>query len=85
MKYGTSLDGLSDLTGGIAESLAIKPKISDLLNIMLNLLKMTSIVLCKVDKDADNKDQQQSKLLTNGIVIGEFYRIYSIHKVRLIK
>jgi hypothetical protein len=51
LKYGTSLDGLSDLTGGIAESIPLKPDSTNCFSTLGNLLKMTSIVLCKVDKE----------------------------------
>ena len=59
LKYGTSLDGLSDLTGGIAESILLKPSYTSLLTTLNNLLKMTSIVLCKWDKD-NQSDANQS-------------------------
>ena len=53
LKYGTSLDGLSDLTGGIAESILLKSSFTTILTTLNNLLKMTSIVMCKWDKDSD--------------------------------
>ena len=59
LKYGTSLDGLSDLTGGIAESILLKPSYTSLMTTLNNLLKMTSIVLCKWDKD-NQSDANQS-------------------------
>ena len=55
LKYGTSLDGLSDLTGGIAENIVLKPQSTDISNILAHLLKLTSIILCKVEaKNADD-------------------------------
>ena len=54
LKYGTSLDGLSDLTGGIAENIILKPNSTDISNQLAHLLKLTSIILCKVEaKSAD--------------------------------
>ena len=54
LKYGTSLDGLSDLTGGIAENIILKPNSTDISNQLAHLLKLTSIILCKVEaKNAD--------------------------------
>ena len=40
LKYGTSLDGLSDLTGGIAESILLKPSYTSLLTTLNNLLNV---------------------------------------------
>ncbi len=63
LKYGTSLDGLSDLTGGIAESVPLK---SDILtggfSLINSLLKMTSVILCKLDKDDKEKDRDSTKV-----------------------
>jgi hypothetical protein len=56
LKYGSSLDGLSDLTGGISESIPLKSESTGCSHLLANLLSMTSIVTCKVNKDAD-KDQ----------------------------
>ena len=56
LKYGTSLDGLSDLTGGIAESIPIRPQSTEISGILTHLLKLTSIILCKVEKNPKNQD-----------------------------
>lgn len=86
LKYGTSLDGLSDLTGGIAESIPLKQESTGCTVVLANLLKMTTIVLCKVSKESsgDNKESSaaaNASQLANGIVVGDSYRIYSMNRV----
>jgi len=77
LKYGTSLDGLSDLTGGIAENIILKPNSTDISNQLAHLLKLTSIILCKVE--AKNADERE---LPKGISPGDCYRLYAQHKVQ---
>jgi len=98
LKYGTTLDCMSDLTGGIAESLSLKEggELSEpttALATLHSLLKMTSIVTSKVHKEAstsngvsgsDNRKEDSTtapEILSNGIIVGDTYRIYSLHKV----
>ena len=90
---------MSDLTGGIAESLSLKEggELSEpttALATLHSLLKMTSIVTSKVHKEAstsngvsgsDNRKEDSTtapEILSNGIIVGDTYRIYSLHKVR---
>ena len=48
LKYGTLLDGIADLTGGISESITLKTnEINNYDTVIENLLKMTSVVTCK--------------------------------------
>lgn len=54
LKYGTLLDGLSDLTGGITESIAIREDPTACGRVLAKLLDMTSLITCTV-----NNDQQQ--------------------------
>lgn len=77
LKYGTSLDGLSDLTGGIAENIVLKPQSTDISSVLAHLLKLTSIILCKVE--AKNAEDKQ---LPKGISLGDCYRLYAQHKVQ---
>ena len=58
MKYGTSLDGLSDLTGGIAESIPLRPTSPELSATLGHLLKLTTIVLAKVDDGNRDKSAE---------------------------
>ena len=90
---------MSDLTGGIAESLSLREggELSEpttALATLHSLLKMTSIVTSKVHKEAstsngvsgsDNRKEDSTtapEILSNGIIVGDTYRIYSLHKVR---
>ena len=63
LKYGSSLDGLSDLTGGISESIALKSESTGCSQLLANLLTMTSIVTCKVSKETEKEQQTNVRLL----------------------
>lgn len=68
LKYGTLLDGLADLTGGITESLPMK---SDQFNIrppvLLNLLDCTSIVTCTINNSINNNSHNNNNNNTSNI------------------
>ena len=63
LKYGTSLDGLSDLTGGIAESIPIRPSSTELPATLGHLLKLTSIVLAKLDESSRDKSTEINEVI----------------------
>ena len=69
LKYGTSLDGLSDLTGGIAESLSLRPPqlANDIIDVVSHLLKLTSIVLCKVESGSSKESSTISEVRKKGL------------------
>lgn len=46
LKYGTLLDGLADLTGGITESINIRQDQTACSRMIAKMLDMTSIVTC---------------------------------------
>lgn len=46
LKYGTLLDGLADLTGGITESINIRQDQTTCGRMIAKMLDMTSIVTC---------------------------------------
>lgn len=48
LKYGTLLDGLADLTGGITESISIRQDPTTCGRMLGKLLEMTSIITCTV-------------------------------------
>jgi hypothetical protein len=48
LKYGSLLDGLADLTGGITESVAIRHDPTTCGRLLTTLLEMTSTVTCTV-------------------------------------
>ena len=58
LKYGTLLDGLSDLTGGITESIAIRQDPTACGRALTKLLDMTSIITCTV-----NNNNEQASIL----------------------
>lgn len=84
LKYGTTMDGLSDLTGGIAESIALSDESTGCIQILGSLLKMTTMVTAKVHREQTTKELQPAttaEKLANGIVTGDSYRIYSMQKI----
>jgi hypothetical protein len=48
LKYGTLLDGLADLTGGITESISIRQDPTTCGRMLNKLLEMTSLITCTV-------------------------------------
>ena len=43
------------MTGGIAENIVLKPQSTDISSVLAHLLKLTSIILCKVEaKNAED-------------------------------
>ncbi|KAG8038253.1 hypothetical protein G9C98_006580, partial [Cotesia typhae] len=86
LKYGTLLDGLSDLTGGITESIAIRQDPTGCGRALAKLLDMTSLITCTVNNNNNNQQQQQqirtsNEKLANGIQMGINYRLYAIERV----
>jgi calpain-9 len=93
LKYGTLLDGLADLTGGITESLPMK---SDQFNIrppvLLGLLDCTSIITCTINSNISNNNNNNSSSNNNnhnansnhttatGLNPGTNYRLCSLDK-----
>ena len=73
MKYGTSLDGLSDLTGGIAESIPLRPTSPELSATLGHLLKLTTIVLAKVDDGNRDKSAEINE------VPFEYHTVRNLH------
>lgn len=72
------LDGLSDLTGGITESIPIRQDATSCSRLLHKLLDMTSIVTCAVQPP--NQVRSQTERLANGVQIGVNYRIYYIER-----
>lgn len=80
LKYGSLLDGLADLTGGITESIVIKHDTSSCLKLLYKLLDMTSIVTAVV-QPTNFPPRSLSEKLTDGIYVATSYRIYSIERI----
>ncbi|XP_048488700.1 calpain-C [Plutella xylostella] len=74
LKYGSLLDGLADLTGGITESIPLVG-LNDA-SALYNLLKTTSVVTC-AHHTSPNINQEN----INGIELDMNYRIYNVEKV----
>lgn len=79
LKYGSLLDGLADLTGGITESIPIREDATSCSRLLHKLLDMTSIVTCAVQPP--NQVRSLTEKLANGIQTGVNYRIYAIDRV----
>lgn len=82
LKYGTSLDGLSDFTGGIAESVSLRADPTTCGRLLAKLLDLTSLVTAVV---TSHSSKAPSEKLASGIVLGINYRIYCIEKVSEMK
>lgn len=93
LKYGTLLDGMADLTGGVTESVSLKKEAAAACNGLLkSLLEMTSIVTCRINSNNNNEDSDKNEKLqpettsgnttANGLRVGDSYRVLSLHKVR---
>lgn len=82
------LDGLADLTGGVAESVPLKLDPTQSGRLLLELLDMTSVVTAAVQLDtqqAGAKEKQKAghqERLANGIQSGTNYRVYAVQKVQ---
>lgn len=82
LKYGTRSDGLSDLTGGIVETIPVKSG-SDSIRpaILRNILDTTCIITCIAIKGNGSQFKSLPEKLPNGISIGVSYRLCSLDKV----
>uniref|UniRef100_A0A0C9RBV4 CalpC_1 protein n=1 Tax=Fopius arisanus TaxID=64838 RepID=A0A0C9RBV4_9HYME len=81
LKYGTLLDGLSDLTGGITESIAIRQDPTACGRALGKLLDMTSLITCTVNNNQQQQIRTSTEKLANGIQMGINYRLYAIERV----
>ena len=100
LKYGSTLDGLADLTGGVTESLGVKLDASFHVRLLSRLLANTSIITVVAQTNANNKENNRNndsnisdknqqidssgRRLANGILLGINYKICSIEKVCLL-
>lgn len=82
LKYGTRSDGLSDLTGGIVETIPVKSG-SDSIRpaVLRSILDTTCIITCIAIKGNSSQFKSQPEQLPNGIAIGVSYRLCSLDKV----
>ncbi|XP_054711307.1 calpain-C-like [Uloborus diversus] len=80
LKYGSSLDCLADLTGGITESFSVGYDSNACTKVINKLLKMTTIITAITPRQPQPRSTQEK--LPNGILAGINYRIVSIQKVQ---
>ncbi|KAI4469403.1 calpain [Holotrichia oblita] len=80
LKYGSLLDGLADLTGGITESITIKQDITACSRLLHKLLDMTSIITATV-QPPNYQMRAHTEKLASGIQIGTNYRVYAVERV----
>ncbi|CAH1109619.1 unnamed protein product [Psylliodes chrysocephalus] len=82
LKYGSLLDGLADLTGGITESIPLRQDATSCARLLYKLLDMTSIVTCTVQSPQPNNQNrsQSNEKLSNGAQTGINYRIQTIER-----
>lgn len=80
LKYGSLLDGLADLTGGITESIPIRQDGTACARLLHKLLDMTSIITATV-QPPNYQAKPHIEKLPNGIQIGTNYRLYAVDRV----
>lgn len=79
LKYGCTLDGLADLTGGITESIPVRHDPAVCSRLLHKLLDMTSIVTCSSQPAQTRNQQDKSTVLFHNAN----YRILSVDKVEI--
>ncbi|KAG8190280.1 hypothetical protein JTE90_025793 [Oedothorax gibbosus] len=80
LKYGSSLDCLADLTGGITESLAVGYDATHCAKTITKLLKMTTIITSVSQSQKQPKNALEK--MVNGLIIGINYRVVEIQKMQ---
>lgn len=82
LKYGTRSDGLSDLTGGIVESIPVKSGPDSIRpNMLRTILETTCIITCIAIRGNSSQFKAHPEKLPNGIGVGVSYRMCSLDKV----
>ncbi|XP_055940429.1 calpain-C-like isoform X1 [Argiope bruennichi] len=80
LKYGTSLDCLADLTGGITESVSVGYESVHCAKVINKLLKMTTVVTAITQRQMQQRNAAEK--LPNGILAGINYRVVELQKVQ---
>ncbi|KAK2725610.1 calpain-C-like isoform X2 [Artemia franciscana] len=81
LKYGTTLDGLVDLTGGITESIPIKNETANAARLLNRLLSATSVVTATIQ--TSNGSRSKIEKLDNGLLVGINYKVLGVEVVEL--
>ncbi|XP_035232738.1 calpain-C-like [Stegodyphus dumicola] len=79
LKYGSSLDCLADLSGGITESISVGYEPASCAKIIMKLLKMTTVVTAITQRQLQPRNAMEK--LPNGILAGINYRVISVQKL----
>ncbi|GIY02048.1 calpain-C [Caerostris darwini] len=80
LKYGTSLDCLADLTGGITETISVGYEPLHCAKVINKLLKMTTVVTAITQRQIQQRNAVEK--LPNGILAGINYRVVEFQKVQ---
>ncbi|XP_043244576.1 calpain-C-like [Amphibalanus amphitrite] len=81
LKYGTTLDGLADMTGGITETLSIREDATGAGHTIGRLLEQTSIITATVQTGSQTPKNGSPEKLANGVLLGTNYRVLDIERV----
>ncbi|RWS04986.1 calpain-C-like protein [Dinothrombium tinctorium] len=86
LKYGSTMEGLSDLSGGVTENISLKTDPNSFSLLLIKLLSMTSVVTAIVQKENFNNTSLSPKnsryeRLANGITLSVNYRVINFEKL----
>ncbi|KAH8041364.1 hypothetical protein HPB51_014645 [Rhipicephalus microplus] len=81
LKYGCSLDGLADLTGGVTETLNIREDPSGCARTLAGSLLARTTLVTAVVQQQHTQSRTSPEKMANGIWLGTNYRILSFQKV----
>ncbi|KAL1427842.1 hypothetical protein MTO96_003175 [Rhipicephalus appendiculatus] len=81
LKYGCSVDGLADLTGGVTETLNIREDPSGCARTLAGSLLARTTLVTAVVQQQHTQSRTSPEKMANGIWLGTNYRILSFQKV----
>ncbi|XP_014664100.1 PREDICTED: calpain-C-like [Priapulus caudatus] len=78
LKYNTIVDGLTDLTGGVVETMDMKDDPMACSILLRSMLDVSSLVTCSTPNPAKGSVPE---ILPNGLSLGRSYRVIQLEKV----
>ncbi|XP_075535997.1 calpain C [Dermacentor variabilis] len=81
LKYGSSVDGLADLTGGVTETLNIREDPSGCARTLAGSLLARTTLVTAVVQQQHTQSRTSPEKMANGICLGTNYRILAFQKV----
>ncbi|XP_015783645.1 calpain-C [Tetranychus urticae] len=88
LKYGSTIEGLSDFTGGVAESISLREEPTSCSTLINKLLSMTSIVTAVVSNENTaitpingSPVSSSYERLANGIYLATNYRVIEVQRL----